>query len=996
MSERKFNFVSPGIFINEIDNSQLARLPADMGPVVIGRTERGPAMRPVKVSSFSEFIEIFGNPIAGGGTSDFFRNGNNTSPTYAAYAAQAWLRNNNACTVVRLLGQSHTNTAIAGKAGWDTTDNDPSPTIASNGGAHGLFIVDSGSIGAPYAESGYGVLAAVLYAKGGTTFHLSGTNAIGTTGVAAGATYIKSDNAAKEFILVISSSGGIDGTHRINWNDSSPNFIRKVLSTNPTLTNSNVTAGTAKTYWLGASYEGMVNRYVTGSTAGEQYAFIAPLSQGSTYHAADHKMDSLPARSGWIFCQDLNPTSDTASFKPENMQKLFRFVALENGEWEQANLKVSVQDIKKSTNVNDPYGTFTVVLRSATDSDNAPRIVERYTNCNLNPNSTNYVARKIGDVYAVWDDTTRVHRYHGSYPNVSKFVRMEMNQDLDAGGGNAEHLPFGFYGAPRYTRFAVSSSTDGASGSIFASDASSAVTTFVTGHGAFPSAISNNAATGLRSYGQLATEAIATVALHNSAGLGAYNTFLFPAPLLRVSGSDGNPPSLKNTYWGVTTDRKNSTAFDPSHKDAVRMLGGKLPSATTGDVAIGTETEYSYLFTLDDIVALGTAGALSSSFHYLSGSRQNGSSYRGVATAADLVADATTGSYDALLKKGLDRFTLDLHGGFDGFDITEKEPFNNRSISANSTSTPREYYNYTFNTLKRAIDCVADPEVAEFNLMAVPGIVDSGLTSHMLSVCEDRGDALAIVDLEGDYTPYAENSLSAENRKGTVADVVRNLESRALNTSYGCAYYPWVQIRDPNSGAYIWAPPSIAALGTFASSEKTSELWFAPAGFRRGGLTEGSAGLPIVNVADRLTSSDRDKLYAANINPIATFPAEGIVIFGQKTLQVTPSALDRINVRRLMIFLKKQISRMATQVLFDQNVQATWSRFLSLVMPFLRSVQARLGLEDYRVVLDETTTTPDLVDRNIMYAKIFLKPARAIEFIALDFTITNTGASFAD
>ena len=145
-----------------------------------------------------------------------------------------------------------------------------------------------------------------------------------------------------------------------------------------------------------------------------------------------------------------------------------------------------------------------------------------------------------------------------------------------------------------------------------------------------------------------------------------------------------------------------------------------------------------------------------------------------------------------------------------------------------------------------------------------------------------------------------------------------------------------------------------------------------------------------------MTSKERDKLYDANVNPIATFPNEGIVIFGQKTLQVTPSALDRINVRRMMIFVKKQISRFAASILFDQNVQSTWNRFLGKVEPFLRSVKTRFGLTDFRVILDETTTTPDLIDRNILYAKIFLKPARAIEFIALDFSISSTGASFDD
>ena len=154
--------------------------------------------------------------------------------------------------------------------------------------------------------------------------------------------------------------------------------------------------------------------------------------------------------------------------------------------------------------------------------------------------------------------------------------------------------------------------------------------------------------------------------------------------------------------------------------------------------------------------------------------------------------------------------------------------------------------------------------------------------------------------------------------------------------------------------------------------------------------------MSVIGVTHKLISDDRDKLYEANINPIATFPAEGIVIFGQKTLQVVPSALDRINVRRLLILLKKEVSRIAATTLFEQNVDATWLNFSSRVRRFLGSVKSQLGLVDYKVVLDQTTTTPEMIDRNIMYAKIFLKPARAIEFIALDFIITDTGASFED
>ena len=181
-----------------------------------------------------------------------------------------------------------------------------------------------------------------------------------------------------------------------------------------------------------------------------------------------------------------------------------------------------------------------------------------------------------------------------------------------------------------------------------------------------------------------------------------------------------------------------------------------------------------------------------------------------------------------------------------------------------------------------------------------------------------------------------------------------------------------------------------------ASSERASEVWFAPAGFNRGGLTDGAAGIPVVGVRQRLSKKDRDQLYEQAINPIAKFPSEGIVIFGQKTLQARQSALDRVNVRRLMIYLKKEVSRRATKVLFDQNVEATWNRFKALVEPLLASTKSRFGLTEYRLILDETTTTPDLIDQNILYAKIMLKPARAIEYIAIDFNIMPTGASFDD
>jgi phage tail sheath protein FI len=383
------------------------------------------------------------------------------------------------------------------------------------------------------------------------------------------------------------------------------------------------------------------------------------------------------------------------------------------------------------------------------------------------------------------------------------------------------------------------------------------------------------------------------------------------------------------------------------------------------------------MFSLDDVSASSDTGVALGV--WVSGSRLAGNSW-------------TSSSYTAVLDNGYNRFTVPLYGGYDGLNITEKDPFNyTRALADGTDSTKYAYY-----SAKRAIDTVADPEVVEYNLMAMPGIYHAGLTSHMMEVCEARGDALAVIDLNSGYRTSAESTDSISERVGSVSTAISNLNTRGVNSSYGCAYYPWVQINDSITNSLLWAPPSIVALGTFSSSQRKSELWFAPAGFTRGGLTEGSAGIGVIQTRERLTSKQRDDLYEANVNPIASFPSEGIVIFGQKTLQVTPSALDRINVRRLMIYVKKEISRMAATVLFDQNVPATWNRFLSKAEPFLRSVQARLGLSDFKIILDESTTTADLVDRNVMYAKIFLKPARSIEFIALDFVITSTGAGFED
>ena len=708
-------------------------------------------------------------------------------------------------------------------------------------------------------------------------------------------------------------------------------------------------------------------------------ACLIPLS-GDAANGGDYSYEATGATTGWFFSQFTvapgNPT-DTARTQIKDAdetlgaENLFKLHALHSGAWESKHLKVSLEDISPPTNPYTLYGTFSVVLRKANDKDSAPEVVERFSGVNLDPNSPDYVARRIGDRHSTWSDTERRYIEYGQFANQSQFVRVEVAPDVERGVADSALLPMGCYGPVRYknTLAEAGALLNATSGYSVLQNASPAnVFEYVSIDGA-------NA--------ELSTGCTTAGGSYSSAAWGAgVAPIVIPMPEvpLRASSADSDLSSPTDAYFGLQTVPSGASRMAQDYLDLTMPLPDPANAENTPGsppLSPGTgETQYSNLFTLEDLVAVGTPVT---SATYTSGSFASSTSM------------AAIGDYTSPLSAGYDRFTVPLIGGFDGLDVTEREPFRNSGLSGQTELT-----SYAFNSIKRAMDSCAEPEVVECNLMSMPGLTDPTLTTHMLDICENRGDALAVIDLENDYIPNTESTASEAARMPNVALAISALQTRGINSSYGCAYFPWVQMRDTIGGQLLWAPPSIAALGTMASSSRKTELWFAPAGFTRGGLTEGSAGIPVVGVSARLTSRDRDRLYEANINPIASFPSEGIVIFGQKTLQVVPSALDRINVRRLMIYLKKEVSRMAATVLFDQNTKVTWSRFASKVNPFLSSVKSRFGLTEYRLILDETTTTPELVDRNIVYAKIYLKPARSIEFIAIDFVITDSGASFAD
>lgn len=1114
---RKFKFISPGVFIDEIDNSQLPQLPTEVGPLVIGRSRKGPANKPVIVESFSDFVQTFGNPVPGGEATDVWRQGSLSAPTYAAYAAQAWLRNNSPLTFMRVLGDESSNASASGKAGWKAGT---AAATEAGGGVFALCVWPSASFGSGPMT---GSVAAQFYMPSGRIL-LSGSNPRTDVAGFSGSTIYEVPNRDSIELILTGSTGGTAKAVTVSLDPSKDNFIRKALNTNPTITNSSVTEAASRTYWqggnywLGESFEYALEASGTASTgvlssaisSGVIYAAMLPMVEslaGYSKQQNDFEGAAIRGSTGWFVSQDL--TNNYASYFARNQQPLFRLEALTAGASVQREVKISISNISAATGDYQSYGSFSILVRSISDTDNRPSIIERWDNLSLNPASPDYIAAKIGDKYEVYDQTNKRNVEYGEFDNQSNYIRVVMDETVSAGAGETRWLPFGVWGPPKYRDVGYASGSDGWSSNLVtpAAAALGDVRTMFAGNNGTIFGDSGHAdgssnilecPKGVAATAQLSASAVGTmvnlqtievtntagasfiytiktgddittgnnigiaaaiatggddgneeallqiVASINAGTAGATITAAIPAgnaplvltqdvvgiagnttitsgitgltaPAAFTNGVDGfnlvlvnpsiplrqlntwgTPRTIRNTYWGAWSGRSTTDTFFASQvHDMLRPRSFDVQSAgesadpaaltydvqgqTTANIATSTIAT-SWVFSLDDVGY--TSGITDASgYRYSETYRRSGQSL------------SASGSYTTTLNAGIDRFTTFLHGGTDGYNITEPEPFNNARMTAT-----QEVDSYALFSLKKAVNLSSDPDYVQMNAVTIPGVWRSTVTDDLLDVTQERADALALIDIQYGYTPASETTGNAESRNAAniPATAASTLAARSINNSYGATYYPWVRILDTNSNLNVWVPPSIAALGVLSTTDRLQAPWFAPAGFTRGGLSEGAAGLPVLDVSRRLTSDDRDTLYEDNINPIAKFPAEGIVVFGQKTLQQTASALDRINVRRLMIYLKREISFIASRLLFGPNNQDTWDRFLGQAGPLLESVKAEFGIDDFRLVLDSSTTTPDLVDRNIIYAKLLVKPTRAVEYFAIDFVVTNNGAAFED
>ena len=379
----------------------------------------------------------------------------------------------------------------------------------------------------------------------------------------------------------------------------------------------------------------------------------------------------------------------------------------------------------------------------------------------------------------------------------------------------------------------------------------------------------------------------------------------------------------------------------------------------------------------------------------MSGSYVNKSKYvrvevvKPVTEYLDTNGNVTTASYQNMPGNGSGSFGGSFSGGssgFVGYDAfgnliggSGNPGFHENISNTNTQGYILQTANQGKTAYEDAINLLSNQDEYDINLLFMPGVIDNfanhqAIVTKAIDMVKERGDVFLVVDPTG----FGDGPTAATTR------------AEAHNSSYAAMYYPWVRVASPVLGKHIWACPSVAVAGVYSFNDKVAHPWFAPAGLNRGGLESAQ------HVERQLLRGQRDELYESNVNPIATFPGQGVCVFGQKTLQKKASALDRVNVRRLLITLKKFFASTSRFLVFEQNNSKTRSRFLNIVNPYMEQVQSNSGVNVFKVVMDESNNTPDTIDRNQLVGQVIIQPTRTAEFIVLDFTVQRTGAAFPE
>jgi len=988
----QLKFKSPGVSSKEIDLTG----PTNVEPVgvpagVIGVAAMGPAFVPMTFATLQDFIVKFG--------------GVDNAGKFGPMAVAEWLRNAQALTYMRVLGiglgerrtTSGDNQGKVQSAGFVVGERqpdadgvfNPNPYAnvgGPNGRTHFLGCYMSESAGSTvFSDAGIQgvstaspIIRGVLMAASGVVPMVAATNEAGPAanlvanaglagGITGSLTLLDGAVAKQEFVLFLNGHKGQDPAYprviTASFDMTAANYFGNLLNKNPLKLQE---AGHyLYTYYdIHPQYAAVTGtNVITDAVAGNTQPIVFLTTGSATYNSGSTVTPNYEN-----FEDRYRSPSSTyiisQKFGGKN-KNLFKIHALSDGAFVNNKYKITIENITKSNLDSYRYGTFDVVVRDWNDTDEDRVVLERFTAVNLDPSSDRYIGRVIGDMhmYYDWDKNTGSQklRVEGERENRSNLIRIEMSDELEANEIDATALPMGFRG-PRH---------------LVVSGSQPLATIDTDGDSLLINDILNRAV-------ELPIPYRRTLTIGTNVKKNVNNDLTWGVQFeTQISVADPNLGKASNASL------ESYTKYFPNfHTDWVNVIVGDN-EGTIDTVANGIMDADRYnknLFTLEHIkVVTGSDGIATTK------ALVDWAYVRGGNIPVDAVTK--TRAFDpnidlaSIAVRNLSRFTFFMQGGFDGtnpFNIDEAE-LSNKAVTEEMATINRGQTNGpTIRAYNKALDIMGNTSEVDVKLLAVPGIRHEIITDRIIDTVETRFDAMAIIDVE--ERDSFDNVITSSLQKPSVNNIASNFNLRGLDTSFAAAYYPDVMMTDPFNGLESKVPPTVVALGALSLNDSIARPWFAPAGYTRGVLST------TVDTSVKLSRANLDDLYDVDINPITSFPgSDGVVVWGQKTLKRAQSALDRINVRRLLIEIRREVKRVANTLLFEPNREETLARFSALVNPILQRIQEQQGLDGFRVIIDSTTTTQADVENLTIRGKIFLRPTKVAEFIDLDFVITNQG-----
>jgi len=1036
MAEQTFK--SPGFFEREIEIISRPIVRNNETPVgIVGPAEKGPAFVPITVSSRDEYEKIFGTP-------DRFRHGSHAIAEYFAQGGRA-------ATFCRVLGTGKSAADKSHKYAGFKVEGSINANNRGVGAVHfiaanhtvdnseyvtlGVFndndsITTNMDIDQNLNDDAVGenpdkniqLIRAMIF------MHKDYYLGIDVITLDTAADDIAATDVNKLFNLVIKDSdNNLIKKYTVSLDPESNNYIAKVLNTD--------------TFSFESHGHLLYAHFPIDETIASTTSTSVALLRGNV-----NTLNSF----GDFNKRYQTPKTPHFISQPFGTKEydLFKFESLDDGSYASNKYKISIVNLKASNEKSYKYGTFGVQLRDLNDTDDNPVVYEAYSNLSLDPNANNFIARIIGDqkiklqLDVDSEDEKRLVR-EGTFPANSSRIRVVVSSDVLRGNVPEEALPFGFRGIPSI--LTTLSGKDGRASGAVKED--SLLDGIDLGNALFPAA---NDASNLLGYSVLpplfyrakvtkgnmkTNNAFAQTYLGEASTTENVKTYLYWGLMTTKVKSIDNPNEATSTdvsalthnlvkFLGnaMTSEGPTADAFNNNKFSLAKVAFGHASiSGLTNDV-LEEFKNAAYVRNAD----VGNTVTYDADAQTIKMSGTN-DPFSEELTGQPLVQRI---SFAKILSEDIDKFnrfsfmtkfTAPFCGGFDGVNIMNEDDYyftdrassndvgGNASVEGYASGLSGtdnidplsvmqgvEGENNIVVSYKNAVKIMTDEMIVTNNVLVIPGIRDSLITDYAMSRVKDYGKAIYLMDIP--HYDKSGNRLfnSARGVLGGSPDVditSANFVARELNSSYAATYFPDVTIAD--AGDVIATnkrsrriPSSVVALGALARTDAAGTPWFAPAGFSRGALNN------VKSVDVRLSALDRDVLYEARINPIANFPNNQFVIFGQKTTQIARTALDRVNVRRLMIKIKSDIQRIAQGLLFEQNDARTRGRFIKAASETLQRIRVGQGIEDFRVIMDDTNNTEEDVENNRLNGKIIVVPTRAVEFIAMDFVITNSGVEF--